>query len=572
MIKPRTTARRWALSAVAGAIALSIAPGETKAQTTVTSGDTVEVVVDFDDGIAVGRAREIARNYGVTLRPNSQMASEDGIFVAVVPRDRVHAVLRSLERESAVEAAEENITMRALFTPNDPLYERQWGLRRVGSEAAWDVTCGRGVVVAVVDTGVACENHGEFTRVPDLEGARCLPGWNFVSGDAHANDDQGHGTHVAGTIAQTTHNGLGGAGVAYCASIMPVKVLDANGRGSLANVAEGIRWAADHGADVINLSLGGGGRSKVMEQAVAYARSKGVTVVCAAGNNGRYVESPANAPGAVAVSAIDDGDQIAFFSSRGPEVDLAAPGVQILQQTICNHGRDRCEQFASWSGTSMAAPHVAGVAALVHSLGVTDPDAVEAALKQYTSRPAHGATDVELYGAGIVSASEVTRGVLQEQGYTRLAMLGLVALALGFWIRRRRGSFGFEGLLPAYLTGVGLFFLPTVLPRQTPGVDLLMRPLAGWDLILLGSTAHRWLLFANAGVVMLLVGVGFGRRWLRGTIGGVAAGVSAYLLAEVYLGAAFAPLGRAFYLAWALSNAALCLWVARIGLDRKTAN
>ncbi|MEZ4405131.1 MAG: S8 family peptidase [Polyangiales bacterium] len=566
MTQGRATVRRWALGG-ALAVAAAVLPRAAAAQT----ADTVEIVVDFDDGTSAGEAREVAARHGLTLTANSQMAGDDGIYRAVVPRAREARVLRELSRESSVEAAEENIEMRALFTPNDPLFEQQWGLRRVGGEAAWDVTCGRGVVVAVVDTGVACENHGEFTRVPDLEGARCLPGWNFVTGDAHANDDQGHGTHVAGTIAQTTHNALGGAGVAYCASILPVKVLDTNGRGTLANVAEGIRWAADHGADVINLSLGGGGRSKVMEQAVAYARSKGSTVVCAAGNNGRYVESPANAPGAVAVSAIDDGDQIAFFSSRGPEVDLAAPGVQILQQTICNRGRDRCEQFASWSGTSMAAPHVAGVAALVHSLGVTDPDAVEAALKAHTSRPAHGASDAELYGAGIVSASEVTRGVLLRQGYARLASLALVAIALAFYIRRRSGTLGVEGVLPAYLTGVGLFFLPSLLPRQTPGVDLLMRPLAGWDTVLLGSGAHRWLAFANAGVVMLLVGVGFGRRWLRGTIGGVAAGVAAYLIAEVYLGTAFPPMGRALYLAWAVANAAVCLWVARIGLDRKTA-
>jgi subtilisin family serine protease len=179
---------------------------------------------------------------------------------------------------------------------------------------------------------------------------------NFVNDTAHANDDQGHGTHVAGTIAQTTNNQLGTAGVAFCATILPVKVLDARGSGSLADVAEGIRWAADHGADVINLSLGGDGHSKIMDQAVEYAHRRGVTVVCAAGNSGRSVGSPANAPLSIAVSAIDSGDQIAFFSSRGPEIAIAAPGVAILQQTICERGRNRCEQFASWSGTSMAAP------------------------------------------------------------------------------------------------------------------------------------------------------------------------------------------------------------------------
>ena len=193
--------------------------------------------------------------------------------------------------------------MRALFVPNDPMYDQQWGMQRVGLPRSSEVTCGRGATVAVIDTGVACENHGEFTRIPDLAGTRCLPGWNFVNDTAHANDDQGHGTHVAGTIAQTTNNQLGTAGVAFCATILPVKVLDARGSGSLADVAEGIRWAADHGADVINLSLGGDGHSKIMDQAVEYAHRRGVTVVCAAGNSGRSVGSPANAPLSIAVSA-----------------------------------------------------------------------------------------------------------------------------------------------------------------------------------------------------------------------------------------------------------------------------
>ena len=133
---------------------------------------------------------------------------------------------------SRVRAADHNIEMRALFVPNDPMYDQQWGMQRVGLPRSSEVTCGRGATVAVIDTGVACENHGEFTRIPDLAGTRCLPGWNFVNDTAHANDDQGHGTHVAGTIAQTTHNQLGTAGVAFCATILPVKVLDARGAGT----------------------------------------------------------------------------------------------------------------------------------------------------------------------------------------------------------------------------------------------------------------------------------------------------------------------------------------------------
>ena len=221
--------------------ALAVAAPAAQAQ---SAGDSAEVVIDFDDGTSAADARAALAPLGLAPTANSAYADTDGVYRARVERGRLAEVLRRLNADGRVEAADENTEMRALFVPNDPLYEQQWGLRRVGTPESWDVSCGQGVTVAVVDTGMACENHGEFTRIPDLAGTRCVAGWNFVSNDAHANDDQGHGTHVAGTIAQTTHNALGGAGVAYCASIMPVKVLDGRGRGTLANVAEGIRWAA----------------------------------------------------------------------------------------------------------------------------------------------------------------------------------------------------------------------------------------------------------------------------------------------------------------------------------------
>ncbi len=543
----------------------------TPSSTSSADPETTELVIDFDDGTAASEVEHITRDLGINATPNSAFAGVDGIYTARVPTARVGEVLRALNADGHVEGADENTEMRALFVPDDPMLPQQWGLRRVGTERSWDVTCGAGVTVAVVDTGVACENHGEFTRIPDLAGTRCISGWNFVSGDNHANDDQGHGTHVAGTIAQTTNNHLGTAGVAYCATIMPVKVLDARGRGTLANVAEGIRWAADHGAQVINLSLGGGGRSKVMGQAVAYARSHGTTVVCAAGNNGRYVESPANEPGSIAVSAIDEGDQIAFFSSRGPEVDIAAPGVRILQQTICENGRNRCEQFAAWSGTSMAAPHVAGIAALLYSVGVTDPDAVEDALKTYASKPAHGGTERELYGAGIASASQSSDGVIWRAGLTRAAFLALLGAFVAWRIRRKHGELSWSWVVPAFLTGVGGFFVPKFASHLMPGVDFAMRPLLAWDTLLLGGRWSAWMPFANAGVAIALVGLGFSRKALRGPIAGVSLGIASYLCAEVWLGQRYAPLGTLLFGAWSLANAAVCLWIARIGADRKTA-
>src|SRR5689334_9267631 len=151
---------------------------------------------------------------------------------------------------------------------------------------AWEKSRGKGVVVAVLDTGIAYEDHEDFRRVPDLKGVKFAPGYDFVNDDAHANDDHGHGTHVAGTIAQATNNREGVAGVAFEATLMPVKVLNHFGSGNSADIADAIRFAADHGARVLNLSLGGGLRSSVMESAVAYARKKGATVACAAGNSG----------------------------------------------------------------------------------------------------------------------------------------------------------------------------------------------------------------------------------------------------------------------------------------------
>ena len=141
---------------------------------------------------------------------------------------------------------------------------------------------------------------------------------------------------------------------------MPVKVLNSAGSGAFSTIASGIRWAADHGAQVINLSLGGPRNSKVLQDAVDHARSRGVVIVAAAGNSGGSVGFPGGSEGVIGVSATDSGDKLASFSSRGKGVDIAAPGVNVVQQTICKKGRDGCEIFPGYSGTSMASPHVAG--------------------------------------------------------------------------------------------------------------------------------------------------------------------------------------------------------------------
>lgn len=284
------------------------------------------IVVDFKDGTTKAEFDAWEADWGVDLELNSVESADEALTVAVGVDD-VDGVLERIRRHPAVEAAEPMMEVRASFTPNDPHFAQQWNLRMIDMPKAWERNRGKGVVVAVLDTGIAYEDHGDFKQAPDLKGVKFVKGFDFVNDDEHANDDHGHGTHVAGTIAQATNNGEGVAGVAFEATLMPVKVLNHFGGGNTADIADAIRFAADKGADVINLSLGGGAYSQVMASAVEYARKKGVTVVAAAGNGGRAtVEFPAAYPGAVAVSAVGPDGVLAPYSSYGKELDIAAPG------------------------------------------------------------------------------------------------------------------------------------------------------------------------------------------------------------------------------------------------------
>jgi serine protease len=343
----------------------------------------------------------------VGLRPGalaaSALAAADAVQVGSVPRLRVvvvhvapahrSAALRALRRSRAVRYAEPLRRLQALAdVAPDPGRSQQWGLDAVGVDAAWTVTRGAGVVVAVVDTGVA--------PAPDLAG-RLLPGWNVIARSDDAGDDNGHGTHVAGTVAEVAGNGLAESGVAPDASILPVKVLDSTGAGSDADVAAGIVWAADHGARIVNLSLGGSQSSTVLAEGVSYARSKGVLIVAAAGNDGGAVGVPARLSGVIAVGAVDSNRVRAPFSAGGRALDLVAPGVGVLQQTLDGVGgyADR-----SWSGTSMASPHVAGVAALALAAGRARTAAGLARLLTRTALDLGAPGRDPAYGAGLVRA------------------------------------------------------------------------------------------------------------------------------------------------------------------------
>ncbi|RYE86461.1 MAG: peptidase S8, partial [Myxococcales bacterium] len=334
---------------------LSGSQARAAAASLVTADDIPgQIVVDFRDDAPEADIRSLlVDGLGLTFAP-TPLEATTRIEIASVPAGLAGSVLARLNADPRVEYAEPLARVQAYYTPNDPLFKDQWHLDKIGAPQAWHYSTGRGVTVAVVDTGIACEDFESFVKVSDLGRTRCVEGFNFVNNTTHANDDQGHGTHVAGTIAQSTNNGHGAAGIAYDAQLMPVKVLAANGSGTTAAVADGIRWAADHGAQVINLSLGGSRPAQVLQKAVEHALSKGAVVIAAAGNSGGSVGYPAAHDGVIAVSASDRNDKLASFSSRGAEVDIAAPGVDVVQQTICEGGRGKCERFPAFNGTSMA--------------------------------------------------------------------------------------------------------------------------------------------------------------------------------------------------------------------------
>jgi subtilisin family serine protease len=264
------------------------------------------------------------------------------------------AVLRSLLSQRAVASAAHDLLVEiADTTPSDADWPQQEGLRIAGFPKAWDVTRGSSdVVVAVIDSGVDALQA-------DLRGA-VLPGYDFVNNDTDPSDDHGHGTAVAGVIAARADNHLGGAGICSRCSVLPLKVLNASGSGNDTVIAAAIVWAADHGAHVLNLSLGGPGASPALGSAIAYATAKGVVVVAAAGNAGSTSPFyPAADPRALSVAATTVTDQRYSWSNYGQWVRLAAPGCNVAPLLRGGYG--------SFCGTSSATPLVAGLAALALS-------------------------------------------------------------------------------------------------------------------------------------------------------------------------------------------------------------
>jgi len=290
------------------------------------------------------------------------------VLLVKVPEGTVPEKIPQFEALPGIVSAEPNYLVHMLDTiPNDPLWPSQYGLVNIRAPQGWDYSTGSSaVIIAILDTGVD-QVHPEFA-------GKILPGYDFANGDANPQDDNGHGTHMAGIAAAIGNNNIGVAGTSWGASILPVKVLDSFGSGSYADVATGIIWAADNSADIINMSFGGSGAPSgtVLQDAVNYAYNKGCIQIASAGNTGGgFVIYPARYDHVIAVAATDSGNNRAGFSNFGPEVDLAAPGVSIISTELGG-------SYGNRSGTSASASFVSGLASILEGLtGSNNPDWIE---------------------------------------------------------------------------------------------------------------------------------------------------------------------------------------------------
>jgi serine protease len=405
------------------------------------------VIVGYKDGTTATVQSKVESTTGTDAKQllpggSEQLQIEDG--------QSVKATVEELRADPNVAyAAPNHIARAAQVMPDDPGFKRQWNFFEpfgIGMPEAWSLAAarnapgGRGAVVAVLDSGVAFERYGRFRRAPDLRASTFVRGYDFVDRDRHPNDRYGHGTHVTGTIAQATDNGRGAAGVAFGAKVMPLKVLNDLGEGDSVAIARAIRYAANHKADVINLSLEFDPAvvaSEIPEilASIRYAHRRGVVIVAAAGN--RFVHRvayPARAPQVIAVGATTRNGCRTDYSNSGSDLDVVAPGGGvdaepevteevpfckphdggdwIFQQTFRGHSVRRFGLPPGYEGTSMASPHVAGIAALVIASGKLgrnpSPTTVQGHL-QSTARDLGTPGFDARYGWGLVDAAAALR-------------------------------------------------------------------------------------------------------------------------------------------------------------------
>ncbi len=349
-------------------------------------------VVQFREGLSVEEMERAVRAVGAEPKSTVPVL---GTVVASIDEAELKEAEAELDQNPDVTTVEDNVLRYASVDSNDPGYYDQAHILTSRLPVAWEVTKGStSLDIAILDTGVDLDH-------PDLDG-RLVTGTDVVNNDNNPMDDEGHGTMVAGIAAAETNNGLGVAGAAWNARIMPVKVLGLDGSGTDGDIAEGIVWAVDHGAEVINLSLGGPGSSSALESAVAYATSHNVVVVAASGNEGTSEPSyPGAIPDVVTVGATTlDGDLVSF-SNYGSWVDLVAPGTEIVS-TMLEAGPT--EAYGIGDGTSFSAPIVAGVALLVRAKNPTWTPA-QIASRITLSASDRGADGIDdSYGHGLLDA------------------------------------------------------------------------------------------------------------------------------------------------------------------------
>lgn len=376
-----------------------------------------ELIVKFSRGDVASLADDFPEGYGMRIKKTLGLPGY--AVIEISGNQSVWDAIDALKEHPLVEFAEPNYVAKVSFVPNDPHYPLQWHFHQIQMESAWEKSNGSSVTVAVLDTGVAYEDYGPYRLAPDLAGTVFVQGYDFVNDDAHPNDDNYHGTHVTGTLAQTTNNNLGVAGIAYGAKVMPLKACDAKGDCKADWLMDGIVYAADHDADIISISLGGFSHSAALEEAIKYAYDEGVTLIAAAGNDNTSEKVyPAAYDDVIAVGATRYDQTKAPYSNYGSWIDLVAPGGDlhvdqngdgqpdgILQQTF-SKGRYGDFKYFFGEGTSSATPHVSGVAALLKSYNPTlTPSDIRRILIDTAKDLGEPGKD-DIYGYGLIQAAD----------------------------------------------------------------------------------------------------------------------------------------------------------------------
>jgi len=512
------------------------------------------IVVDFQDNLSAEAIAELEVRLGIDLEYSS-LESEDEALMRATVADRA-AVLSALRALPEVEAAEPLIELKANGYPNDPLWEKQWNLRQIDAPFAWRASQGAGVRVAVLDTGIS--------PVEDLLALDAETSRSFVPNSRGWMDEAGHGTHVAGTIAQATHNGLGVAGVAQHVTLISYRVLGPSGFGQSDWIAAAIDAATDDGVDVINMSLGSSVYSKVIHVAIQKAVARGIVVVAAAGNTGRQgLGYPGRLKEVIGVAAVGPDGTRAPYSSFGKGVELAAPGGDlsqkeggILQSTIDGEGGST---YRALQGTSMAAPHVTGAVAVLKSMGLSGPAAVNVLLSSARTdtpgqvQPTIGYGQLDL-GAAVKRVQHQYWGRRFAAGGFLAGILALLAsLPLGMALRA-------SGV--GAMTAGGLFLLPWMPIAPNLPVQWLSKGILEWPAAFGFPHLVSFPLWASAALPLGLCFFLGLTRGMGAMVAAFSAGFGGALIAAAWTGAILPWWLGSFGTVWLMGNGIICLVAA----------